>query len=60
MARSLQVQPEEQVSTSPLLIGFLVLAALLVSVGMVAVASSGDDPTFVDPAPPRAERSPDR
>jgi len=55
MARSLQVQPEEHVTTSPLLIGFLLLAAMLLTVGMVAGAWSADD-VGIEPVADRALR----
>ncbi len=45
MARSLQVQPEEHVTTSPLLIGFLILAGLVLTAGMVASAA-GDETAY--------------
>lgn len=56
MARSLQVQPEEHVTTSPLLIGFLLLAGMLLTVGMVAGAWSADDLGPLDGAAERAAR----
>lgn len=56
MARSLQVQPEEHVTTSPLLIGFLLLAGMLLTVGMVAGAWSADDTAGLDPVAERTLR----
>lgn len=40
MARSLQVQPEETVRTSPLLLGFVLLAAIFLMGGAFATAAS--------------------
>jgi hypothetical protein len=43
MARSLQIQPEEHVGTSPLLWGFLLFAALFLVAGAVATAAAEGD-----------------
>lgn len=49
MARSLQIQPEEHVGTSPLLWGFLLFAALfLVAGAMATAAAEGESATSVE------------
>lgn len=44
MARSLQVQPEENVTTSPLLWGFLAFASLWLLAGTVLAATADAEP----------------